>query len=471
MRVNNPVSYPVPRTAEGAPAARITAEQELRRLSACCMLWEDGFYVDGKTIAERIRELVALVSPEFAAAVAYEARTRQKLRHLPLWVAREMARLPAHKHLVGRLLPDIIQRPDEITEFLALYWKDDPKGKRSPVSSQVKKGLAAAFAKFDEYRLAKYDRDGAVKLRDALFLSHARPSDARPGFALNTRVQRRLERDGGAALERSPGEELFQRVAERKLATPDTWEVALSAGADKAGTFERLMAEGALGGLAFLRNMRNMRDAGVPKDMVAHYATTAKLDRILPFRFIAAARAVPEWEDIIEPMMLRALAERPVFPGRTILLIDASGSMSSKVSGKSDISRLDAACGVAIFLRELADYIDVFTFSDDVRMVPPRRGFALRDAIGHPRGGTRLGAAVRAVSEQGHDRLIVITDEQSQDAVPNPVRTGYMVNVASERNGVGYGAWRRVDGWSEAVIDYIQHLEADEAAVGALEVA
>ena len=196
MRVNNPVSYPVPRTAEGAPAARITAEQELRRLAACCMLWEDGFYVDGKTVAERIRELVALVSPEFAAAVAYEARTRQKLRHLPLWIAREMARLPAHKHLVGRLLPDIIQRPDEITEFLALYWKDDPKGKRSPVSAQVKKGLSTAFAKFDEYGLAKYDGDGAVKLRDGRWLAHGRPTDAGPGDGLNTGTGRR--REGGA---------------------------------------------------------------------------------------------------------------------------------------------------------------------------------------------------------------------------------------------------------------------------------
>jgi len=42
----------------------------------------------------------------------------------------------------------------------------------------VKKGLATAFPKFDEYQLAKYDRGGPIKLRDVLFLSHAKPRNA-----------------------------------------------------------------------------------------------------------------------------------------------------------------------------------------------------------------------------------------------------------------------------------------------------
>jgi hypothetical protein len=44
---------------------------------------------------------------------------------------------------------------------------------------QVKKGLARALAEFDEYQLAKWDRQNrAVKLRDVLFLCHAKPKDA-----------------------------------------------------------------------------------------------------------------------------------------------------------------------------------------------------------------------------------------------------------------------------------------------------
>ncbi len=66
------------------------------------------------------------------------------------------------------------------------------------------------------------------------------------------------------------------------------------------------------------------------------------------------------------------------------------------------------------------------------------------------------------------DRLIVITDEQSGDAVPEPQKgtKGYMLNVASARNGVGYGAWTHVDGFSEAIVDYIMAHEASVQGVG-----
>ena len=71
------------------------------------------------------------------------------------------------------------------------------------------------------------------------------------------------------------------------------------------------------------------------------------------------------------------------------------------------------------------------------------------------KGSTQLGAAVKMVSDLPHDRLIVITDEQSADRVPEPKGLGYMINVASNRNGVGYGKWLHVDGWSDAVVRFI----------------
>jgi hypothetical protein len=33
------------------------------------------------------------------------------------------------------------------------------------------------------------------------------------------------------------------------------------------------------------------------------------------------------------------------------------------------------------------------------------------------------------------------------------------VNVSTNKNGVGYGAWNHIDGWSEAVVDYIREVE------------
>ena len=75
--------------------------------------------------------------------------------------------------------------------------------------------------------------------------------------------------------------------------------------------------------------------------------------------------------------------------------------------------------------------------------------------------GTNLGASLRFVMEDAgqYDRIVVITDEQSADPVPAPKGNGYMVNVACAQNGVGYGPWTHIDGWSEAVIEYIRELE------------
>ena len=141
------------RTHEGAKGRAFAPEQELRRTLMACMLWEDQFYENGETIAARIGALVPRVKAETVAAMAVEAREDMKLRHAPLLIVREMARHETHRGLVADTLERVIQRPDELTEFLAIYWADAlgpmQQRKKAAVSAQAKKGLARAFAKFD----------------------------------------------------------------------------------------------------------------------------------------------------------------------------------------------------------------------------------------------------------------------------------------------------------------------------------
>jgi 60 kDa SS-A/Ro ribonucleoprotein len=424
------------RTHEGGPAKAINPEQALRRSVLACMLWEDEFYEDGVQIAGRIRELVPKVDAAKVAALAIEAREAIKLRHVPLLLVREMARHASHRALVAQTLARVIQRADELSEFMAIYWADG----RAPLSGQVKKGLAAAFTRFDEYALAKYDRAGAVRLRDVLFLCHAKPNDA--------------DQAG-----------LWRRLIEGHLFTPDTWEVALSGGGDKRAHWERLLAERKLGALALLRNLRNMKDAGVSEQAILDALSAMKTERVLPFRFLAAARYAPQWEEPLEQAMYKAIAGREKFAGRTMLLVDISGSMDAPLARRSEMLRMDAACGLAVLLREVCEAVEVYSFSDSLVRVPARRGFALRDAIvsSQAHGGTQLGHALGSLRE-AYDRIIVITDEQSHDRVPAPHGRGYVVNVASARNGVGYGAWTHIDGWSEAVVDYLRSLEREANA-------
>jgi hypothetical protein len=438
--------YTRPRTHEGAPARVLNAEQALRRTVLSCMLWEGEFYEDGVEIATRIQELVPRVDADKVSALAVEAREKMKLRHAPLLLVREMARHASHRGLVAVTLPRVIQRADELSEFVAIYWSAG----RQPLSAQVKKGLASAFGKFDEYALAKYDRAGAVRLRDVLFLAHARPVD-------------------------EPQAALWKRLAANELATPDTWEVALSGAgrsenAEKREVWERLLAERKLGALALLRNLRNLHAAGVSEHLVLAALAAVKTDRVLPFRFLAAARHAPQWEQALEQAMFRSLEGRTArLAGHTVLLVDVSGSMASPISRKSEMQRTDAAFGLAILLREIAKKVTIYTFSDNAKRAPARRGMALRDALAHnqPNGGTFLGASLKQVESEvreGYDRLIVITDEQSHDQVPAAQGRGYVINVASNQNGVGYGPWTHIDGWSEAVVDYIAELEAGNAA-------
>ena len=426
-------------THEGGRAfPHLTAEQQLRRSVLACMLWEKSFYEDGKSIADRITAYGLACPPKVVADLAIEARSQFNLRHAPLLLLHVLAKIGSGSSLVADTIEQVIQRADELAEFVAVYWRDG----KQPLSAQVKKGLARAFDKFDEYAFGKYDRDGAVKLRDVMFLVKPKPKD-----------------EARAAL--------YKRIADKELATPDTWEVGLSGGADKKETFERLIREGQLGYMALLRNLRGMNEAGVDHDLIKQAILARKgARRVLPFRFIAAARAAPVFEPVLDQALIDGLNEGAVFDGKTVVLVDVSGSMTWKLSSKSDMNRIDAAAGLASML--VGRNVRVFSFSNSIQEVPYRLGIAGVDAIrnSQPNQGTHLGAAIKVLNEQiGGDRLIVITDEQSRDSVPAPSAFGraYMINVSTEKNGVGYGSgWTaHISGFSEAVLRYIHEMEHD----------
>lgn len=436
--LNRPRAHTGPRTHEGGPAVPLTNPlAQLRRSVLSCLLWEAEFYEDGQAIADRIRTAAQQVPLEALAALCIEARQTFHLRHVPLLLLTVLIERGRGNPVVAPTIAATLQRADELTELLTLYWQ----GGKRPLSGQLKRGLALAFPKFDAYALAKYDRANAVRLRDVLFLCHAKPTD-----------------DAQAAV--------WKALVDGTLPAPDTWEVALSAGTDKQATWERLLREEKLGYLALLRNLRNMTTVGVDDGLIRSALLARKgAQRVLPFRYVAAARACPQLEPVLDEALTGALDGMTPLPGRTIILVDVSGSMGAPVSAKSDLTRLDAAATLASII---PGQVRVLTFSNALIEVPPRRGMAGVDAIrrSQPHQGTYLGAAVAAVNGMPHDRLIVVTDEQSQDAVPRPVAPrAYLINVASAKNGVGYGApWVHLDGFSEQVLRWIEAYETDRTA-------
>ena len=422
-------------THEGGIAKRISPIQELRRTVMACLLWEQSFYESGETVSQRIRDLCDKVSLKQISAIAIEARISMHLRHVPLLLVREMARR-GKDSIISETLFKVIDRPDELSEFLAIYWREG----RCPLSAQVKKGLARAFTKFSAYGLAKYNRGKAIKLRDVLFLCHAKP------------ITKEQEKD-------------WKNLIEGTLETPDTWEVNLSAGKDKKETFTRLLKENKLGALALLRNLRNMEESGVDRQLVRKKILTANYSKVLPFRFIAAARAVPIYEDVLEDVLFSLLDDYPLLEGKTAILVDNSGSMTDPLSSRSDMNRMDAAGGLALILKQLCEECSIISFGNVPVEVSPRKGFPLLEVIQRAStgGGTEIGKAVKFANEKGYDRIIVITDEQSKDNMVSPLEESkaYMINVGTYKNGVGYGIWTHIDGFSENVIRYILESEKE----------
>src|SRR5690606_18384746 len=155
---------------------------------------------------------------------------------------------------------------------------------------------------------------------------------------------------------------IWKQLVEGTLPVPDTWEVALSGGGDKRETFERMLREGTLGYLALLRNLRNMAESGVDTGLVRDAILARKgARRVLPFRYVAAARAAPQFEPAIDQALSEAIAELSPLPGKTAALVDVSGSMNAPLSGKSDMTRMDAAAALASLIH---GDLRVFTFSN-----------------------------------------------------------------------------------------------------------
>jgi len=430
-KINIPLTV---KTHGGAPAVRQTPLQELRRSVLACLLWENQFYENGEDIAARILRLSDQVSKLDLMALAIEAREVFKLRHAPLLLLCALVKKKGEgvSDTIGR----VIKRPDEMGELLSIYQKIG----NEKFAKQLQKGIAKAFIKFDEYQLAKYNRPGQWTLKDVLFISHARP----------------VNEDQDA---------LWKRLINDQLATPHTWEVELSAGKDKGEVFTTLLQENKLGYLALLRNLRNMEQANVSRELVREALKRGNANGVLPFQFVAAARHAPSYEAVLNEKLITQCKSLNRMNGTTIVLVDVSGSMNVPLSAKSTLTRMDAAATLASMID---GDVRVITFSYKNVEVPHRLGMAGVEGIlrSQPHGGTNLRQAVEHVNTIKHDRVIVITDEQGTDGrVPAPVvEKAYMINMGSYQNGVANGknGWTSLTGFSENILQYIQIMENEE---------
>ncbi|MBM7515653.1 TROVE domain-containing protein [Nocardioides nitrophenolicus] len=463
---------PTGRTHEGAPGYARDAKGELFLLAVTSFVAEDTFYEAAAERDARLRALVASVAVDdvdWTLRLVRWLRTGVHLRSVALVVAAEAVKARLDAGLAGdnRALVDAaLDRADEPGELLA-YWASR-YGRAFP--KPVKRGVADAAARlYTERSLVKYDARGrGYRFADVLELTHPRPRDARQGVLFRYAIDRRHDRP-----EPAPAELGLLVARERLLAVPVaerrallatdadllgpagmTWEQVAGwlQGPLDAAVWEALVPS--LGYMALLRNLRNLDEAGVSDEVAAGVAATladpaeVARSRQLPLRFLSAYRAAPSlrWAWALEQALQASLANVPALPGRTLVLVDRSGSMFCRLSGRSTVTRADAAAVFGAALAVRAEAADLVEFGTDSRPVRVRRGesvLALAERMGDL-GGTNTAAAVRRHFRR-HDRVVIVTDEQAwagwrgeepTAAVPADVPV-HTFNLAGYRHGHG----------------------------------
>ncbi|WP_067703232.1 TROVE domain-containing protein [Nocardia jejuensis] len=477
---------PSGRTHEGAPGYQRSVQGELFLLAVSNMVGENTFYESGDARDHRYAVLVreaTRLDPEWTARFLRWLRSSANLRSAALVGAAEFTRARLEAGAAGmsrQVIDSVLQRADEPGELIA-YWHAT-YGRALP--KPVKRGIGDAVRRlYDERSLVKWDSSArAVRFGDVLELTHPTPSADKPwqGALFTHALDRRHDRDNpipdALPTLRARADLLALPVPERRALFQDadrarttlraaamTWEAVAGwlQGPMDAQAWEALIPS--MGFMAQLRNLRNLDQAQVSDEVAATIAARladpaqVAASRQLPMRFLSAYRAAPSlrWGHALEQALNHSLATVPTLSGRTLVLIDTSGSMDSIFAENGTLRRWDAAVVFGLALATRCEQVDVVSYSSggnwggrsypDSIVFPARPGEPLLRAVerwksdGYFIGsGTDTALAVRT-HFANHDRVVILTDEQATGgdvsaAMPATVPL-YTWNLAGYRYG------------------------------------
>jgi hypothetical protein len=445
-------------TYEGGPGHERDVRSELFLLAVTNMVGEQTFYEPGKARDERYVALIRQATaehPEWVARLVPYVRDRMNLRSAALVLAAEYVKAGGRN---GRaVVASALQRPDEPAEMLA-YWTAT-HGRNVP--KPVKRGVADAVTRmYDERAALRYDgTEQRWRMGDVIELVHPTPKADWQRLLFKWLLNKRHDRTvnpvdewdpirgtlttlgtlaGAAILDGVPQDErraLLDRpgIAESFRKYGMSWERLSSwlGGQMDAKAWGSVIPS--MGYMALLRNLRNLDNAGVDDaklDAVALTLTDPAMvasSRQLPLRFYSAWKSVQSmrWGPVLETALHLSLGNVPVLPGRTLILIDVSGSMNERLSEKSDALRWETAGLFGIALANRADAADVYAYADRPQPMDVRKATSILRAVDAIKplvgGGTNTWGSL-AATFNAHDRVVIITDEQAP--IGNRVWTG-----------------------------------------------
>jgi TROVE domain len=491
-------------THEGGPGYARPAKSELFLLAVTHM-GDKSFYETAQARNDRFTALVhqvATADPAWMAGFIPWLRDEANMRTAAVVAAAEACKALVDAKMPGgrQLVAGALKRADEPGEILA-YWHSR-YGRNEP--KPLKRGIAdAAVRLYSEFSLLKYDtashgyRFGDVIERVHVTGEHPEVKGTWKGDLYEYAIDRRHSRDNPVPESLAM---IRANIALRELAAQDasalldaehlrvagmTWEDVLSLAGDKVAKKDLWTALiPSMGYMALLRNLRNMDEAGVP-DGVAQQVGAVLADpervaksRQFPMRFLSAYLAAPSlrWAWPLEQALSLSQANVPALAGRTLVLVDRSGSMFDTVSDKSKLSRADSAAifGATLALRaDSADLVQFGTGSQPVQFSRAESALKVMARFGSM-GGTNTAEAVRRHYAR-HDRVVILTDEQtwggyygsdplSQVPATIPVYTWNLAGYSRGHGPSGAGNRHTFGGLSDTSFKMIALLEAHRDA-------
>lgn len=431
---------------------------------------EGKFYGDNTAEMQETIKRVIAKEPQFVSKLAVFARREFNMRSVAHVLTAYLAHEVEGKPFARETVKGVSLRGDDITEIISFYLATFGK----PVPNSLKKGINDVLRDLDEYSLAKYKGDGkSVKMRDLICLCHPTPKD-------NAQA------------------ELWKRCLEETLATPKTWETELSANGNNAETWGKLIESGKVGYMALLRNLNNIIKAN-PSNIETVYQTIENPERVrkskqLPFRFLSAYKAVSDTGssrvfDALESAVDVSAENLPKLRGTTVIAVDTSGSMSSKVSAKSDITCAEIGMMLGLIANRICDNSIFYTFDTELSKYAISRRNGIIYASIHakaPGSNTNMGLPFLAMIQENikADRIVVISDNMCNSgwsmygrntvqSLANEYRriTGNDIWVhAIDLQGYGTQQFHGpktniIAGWSEKVLQFIPIAEAGSGAL------
>lgn len=412
------------------------------------------------------------------------------------------------------IITSVLQRADEPGELVA-YWtlqhgQTLPGGQtKVQLPKPLKRGIADALVGKDgkplytEYSALKYDTDSRVRFGDVLNVVHPDAADETQGDLFGWLLDRRHGRDGDKeypsltmVTARKTLQAIPQADREATLAAEGVEDLLKSAGVTwewlsswlgtklNASFWESVIPT--LPYMATLRNLRNFDQAGISREAAKSVAERledprqVQRSRQFPYRFLSAYKALDSvtYAPALEAALDLSTQNIPELGGRTLILIDTSGSMTGTPSDKSTMTMMEMAALFGIALAKKGEKVDVYGYADTTFEHKINKGASVLKEVAKFTAranevgwGTRTAQAVRATYAK-HDRVVIFTDGQTFHDYGSDVSSAAPASIPLYAfNLVGYAKGMipvkknryEIGGVTDATFRQIKLLEAGKA--------